>query len=95
MSHSTDSPSVSQARARVSAWVMIVIGAGSVLSSLDLFVVNLAFPAIRDSFAGATNQALSWVISAYSIAFARQAGFKDTLAAVNIRHPACGILSAL
>ncbi|SMG60880.1 MFS transporter [Cedecea sp. NFIX57] len=70
MSHSTDSPAAYQASARVSAWVMIVIGAGSVLSSLDLFVVNLAFPAIRDSFTGATNQALSWVISAYSIAFA-------------------------
>jgi len=49
---------------------LIVIGAGSILSSLDLFVVNLAFPAIRDSFTGVTNQSLSWVISAYSIAFA-------------------------
>ncbi|MCL6413908.1 MFS transporter, partial [Pantoea agglomerans] len=45
-------------------------GAGSVLSSLDLFVVNLAFPAIRDSFPGATNQVMSWVLTAYSIAFA-------------------------
>lgn len=61
---------MSFANPRVSAWVMIVIGAGSVLSSLDLFVVNLAFPAIRDSFPGATNQTMSWVISAYSIAFA-------------------------
>jgi len=61
---------MSSATSRVSIWVMIVIGAGSVLSSLDLFVVNLAFPAIRDSFSGATNQTMSWVISAYSIAFA-------------------------
>ena len=103
MSHSTDSPSVSQARARVSAWVMIVIGAGSVLSSLDLFVVNLAFPAIRDSFAGATNQALSWVISAYSIAFAaflvpagrmadiygRKRIFKAGLAVFSVASVAC------
>ncbi|MEQ9831557.1 hypothetical protein [Pectobacterium versatile] len=46
--------------ARVSPWVMVAVGAGSVLSSLDLFVVNLAFPAIRDSFPGATNQVMSW-----------------------------------
>lgn len=59
-----------QADTRVSIWIMVVIGAGSVLSSLDLFVVNLAFSAIRDSFPGATNQAMSWVLSAYSIAFA-------------------------
>ncbi|MCA6914642.1 MFS transporter [Pectobacterium versatile] len=56
--------------ARVSPWVMVAVGAGSVLSSLDLFVVNLAFPAIRDSFPGATNQVMSWVLTAYSIAFA-------------------------
>ncbi|SQA99875.1 Spectinomycin tetracycline efflux pump [Cedecea neteri] len=103
MSHSTHSPSVSQTSARVSAWVMIVIGAGSVLSSLDLFVVNLAFPAIRDSFAGATNQALSWVISAYSIAFAaflvpagrmadiygRKRIFKAGLAVFSVASVAC------
>ncbi|WP_253073469.1 MFS transporter [Sodalis ligni] len=53
-----------------SAWALVVIGAGSVLSSLDLFVVNVAFPAIRDGFPGVTNQTMSWVISAYSIAFA-------------------------
>lgn len=54
----------------VSPWVMVAVGAGSVLSSLDLFVVNLAFPVIRDSFPGATNQVMSWVLTAYSIAFA-------------------------
>jgi EmrB/QacA subfamily drug resistance transporter len=49
---------------------MVVIGAGSVLSSLDLFVVNLAFSAIHQNFPSATNQAMSWVLTAYSIAFA-------------------------
>jgi EmrB/QacA subfamily drug resistance transporter len=51
-------------------WTLLVVGAGSVLSALDLFVVNLAFASIRDSFPGATNQSLSWVLSAYSIVFA-------------------------
>ena len=49
---------------------LLVIGAASVLASLDLFVVNLAFTSIRDSFPGATNRSLSWVLSAYSILFA-------------------------
>jgi len=70
MSYSIEKSPKNPLASRVSPWVMIVIGAGSVLSSLDLFVVNLAFPAIRDSFSGATNQLMSWVISAYSIAFA-------------------------
>ena len=55
---------------RSSSRVLLVIGAGSVLASLDLFVVNLAFSSIRDSFPGATNQSLSWVLNAYAILFA-------------------------
>lgn len=70
MPPSTSTPAANATQVRVSPWVMVVIGAASVLSSLDLFVVNLAFPAIRDSFPGSTNQTLSWVLSAYSIAFA-------------------------
>ncbi|TDK39210.1 MFS transporter [Rhizobium deserti] len=47
-----------------------VVATASLLSALDLFIVNIAFPSIRDSFHGASNQSLSWVLSAYSIAFA-------------------------
>lgn len=61
---------VAPSTSRGSSWVLLVIGAGSVLASLDLFVVNLAFSSIRDSFPGATNQSLSWVLNAYSILFA-------------------------
>ncbi|MFS2158571.1 MFS transporter [Pseudomonas sp. Pseusp122] len=59
-----------KSKTTASAWAMVAIGAGSILSSLDLFVVNLAFSAIHGSFPGATTQLMSWVLSAYSIAFA-------------------------
>ncbi|MDC3956973.1 MFS transporter [Polyangium jinanense] len=49
---------------------LLIVGTASVLSSLDLFVVNIAFSSIKQSFADTTNQALSWVLSAYSILFA-------------------------
>jgi EmrB/QacA subfamily drug resistance transporter len=47
-----------------------IVATAGLLSALDLFIVNIAFPSIRDSFDGASNQSLSWVLSAYSIAFA-------------------------
>lgn len=47
-----------------------VVGAGSVLASLDLFVVNLAFTKISASFSMASPQTLSWVLNAYTVAFA-------------------------
>ncbi|HVK69117.1 MAG TPA: MFS transporter [Polyangium sp.] len=49
---------------------LLVVGTASVLSSLDLFVVNIAFSSIKESFPDTTNQALSWVLSVYSILFA-------------------------
>lgn len=42
----------------------------SVLASLDLFVVNLAFASISESFPVATPQTMSWILNAYGIAFA-------------------------
>ncbi|ATY91238.1 MFS transporter [Pectobacterium atrosepticum] len=70
MSQPTNTLMTEDPPTRVSPWVMVAVGASSVLSSLDLFIVNLAFPAIRDSFPGATNQIMSWVLTAYTIAFA-------------------------
>lgn len=49
---------------------LLIVGTASVLSALDLFVVNVAFSSLRASFPGTTNQTLSWVLSAYSILFA-------------------------
>ena len=40
------------------------------MSSLDLFIVNLAFPYIGREFAGTTLSSLSWVLNGYTIVFA-------------------------
>lgn len=52
------------------AGALVAIGAASVLASLDLFVVNLAFSSISASFPAASPQALTWVLNAYGVAFA-------------------------
>ncbi len=40
------------------------------MTSLDLFIVNVAFPDIRQDFGGTSLGGLSWVLSAYAIVFA-------------------------
>ncbi len=40
------------------------------MSSLDLFIVNIAFPSISRYFGGASLGSLSWVLSGYAIVFA-------------------------
>ncbi len=50
--------------------VTAVVSAGVFMSSLDLFIVNIAFPAIGRHFHGASLSSLSWVLSAYAIVFA-------------------------
>jgi EmrB/QacA subfamily drug resistance transporter len=40
------------------------------ISTLDLFIVNIAFPAIRADYPGASLSELSWILNAYAIAFA-------------------------
>ena len=40
------------------------------IASLDLFIVNIAFPAIGDDFPEASVSGLSWILSAYAIVFA-------------------------
>ena len=47
-----------------------VILTGVFVSSLDLFIVNIAFPDLERSFHGASLSGLSWVLSAYAITFA-------------------------
>ncbi len=51
-------------------WVSLIVVAGVFMSSLDLFIVNIAFPTIAKHFGGASIGALSWVLSAYAIVFA-------------------------
>src|SRR3984885_416339 len=50
--------------------VSLVVCVGVFMSSLDLFIVNIAFPAIAKHFGGASLSSLSWILSAYSIVFA-------------------------
>ncbi|MGO9487585.1 MAG: MFS transporter [Solirubrobacteraceae bacterium] len=50
--------------------VSMIVAAGVFMSSLDLFIVNIAFPAISRHFDGASLASLSWVLSAYAIVFA-------------------------
>ena len=47
-----------------------VLLTGVFVSSLDLFIVNIAFPNLALSFPGSSLTSLSWVLSAYAIAFA-------------------------
>ena len=52
-------------------WIVsLIVCTGVFMSSLDLFIVNIAFPAIAKHFGGASLGSLSWVLSAYAIVFA-------------------------
>jgi EmrB/QacA subfamily drug resistance transporter len=50
--------------------VLIVVSVGVFMSSLDLFIVNIAFPAMQQDFNGASVANLSWVLNAYAIIYA-------------------------
>ncbi|MEV0359838.1 MFS transporter [Nocardia sp. NPDC050697] len=50
--------------------VLLVVNAGVLLSSLDLFIVNVALSDIAADFAGVPIAELSWVLNAYAIVFA-------------------------
>jgi EmrB/QacA subfamily drug resistance transporter len=58
-------PSASQVTAIVGVLALAVF-----MSSLDLFIVNLAFPYIGRQYHGTSLAALSWVLNAYTIVFA-------------------------
>ena len=50
--------------------VFAVVSLGVFMASLDLFIVNIAFPDIARDFAGTEPRRLSWVLNAYAIVFA-------------------------
>ncbi len=50
--------------------VSLIVVSGVFMSSLDVFIVNIAFPAIAGQFGGVSLSSLSWVLSAYAIVFA-------------------------
>jgi EmrB/QacA subfamily drug resistance transporter len=53
-------------RARVAS----IVSVGVFVASLDLFIVNIAFPDIQGDFAGTSLASLSWILNAYAIVFA-------------------------
>src|SRR6202020_2813877 len=69
MTELLQSPPIPTKRARPVLTALIVL-TGGFLSSLDLFIVNIAFPNISSSFHGESLSSLSWVLSAYTIVFA-------------------------
>jgi EmrB/QacA subfamily drug resistance transporter len=50
--------------------VAIIVCVGVFMASLDLFIVNIAFPSISRHFGGASLGSLSWILSGYAIVFA-------------------------
>jgi EmrB/QacA subfamily drug resistance transporter len=50
--------------------ILILCSLGLFMASLDLFIVNIAFPDLARSFDGASLPSLSWVLNAYAIVFA-------------------------
>ncbi|MDQ2761419.1 MAG: MFS transporter [Actinomycetota bacterium] len=52
------------------AGVVAVLSLAVFMSSLDLFIVNLAFPYIAREYQGTSLSSLSWVLNGYSIVFA-------------------------
>jgi EmrB/QacA subfamily drug resistance transporter len=50
--------------------VLLVTSVAVFMSFLDVTIVNIAFPDIRDSFPGSSLAHLSWILNAYSIVFA-------------------------
>src|SRR5689334_2896205 len=50
--------------------VLAVVSAAVFMASLDLFVVNIAFPDIQRNFGETSLANLSWVLNGYTIVFA-------------------------
>ncbi len=50
--------------------VLTITSVGLFMASLDLFIVNIAFPDMARDFAGTSLPDLSWVLNAYAIVFA-------------------------
>ena len=50
--------------------VLAITSVGLFMASLDLFIVNIAFPDMAVDFGGASLSSLSWVLNAYAIVFA-------------------------
>jgi len=61
---------LSQRRTSSPNLVLVIVCAGVVLASLDLFIVNVALPSMARSFGATGLGDLSWVLNAYAIVYA-------------------------
>src|SRR5437763_106954 len=50
--------------------VLLIVCVGVFMASLDLFIVNIAFPDMGRDFSSASFGSLSWILNAYAIVFA-------------------------
>jgi len=89
--------------------VMVIVCAGVVLASLDLFIVNVALPDIARDLHTKSLSSLSWILNAYAIVYAsmlvllgrlseshrRENGFLLGVALFTIASAACGLADDL
>lgn len=66
--------------------VLVIVCAGVVLASLDLFIVNVALPDIARDFGTANVGELSWVLNGYAIVYASLLVFFGRLADRHLRN---------
>ena len=89
--------------------VLIIVCAGVVLASLDLFIVNVALPSLARDLHERNLSSLSWVLNAYAIVYAalliplgrlsesrrREHGFLLGAAVFTVASAACGAATSL
>ena len=51
-------------------WTLAIVSVGLMLATIDLFIVNVAFPTLEQNFRGVHLSTLSWVLNGYTIVFA-------------------------
>lgn len=68
-SATSSAPSLDAHAASRRRWVFAVTAMGAFMASLDLSIVNVAFPALQRSFPHDRDATLAWVITGYAIVF--------------------------
>src|SRR4051794_10248069 len=91
------------ARAASPGVLLAILSVAAFMASLDVFIVNVAFPDISRDFAGSSLSSLSWVLTGYAVVFAallvpmgrladrygRRGGFLIGLAVFTLASAAC------
>ena len=89
--------------------VLVIVSAGVLLISIDLFIVNVALPAIARELGGHSLSGLSWVLNAYAIVYAallvlfgrladqhnRRSGFLLGVLVFVVASAACGLAQSV